>query len=145
MAPRDKVFEDYFRDRYAFLVDSEEDSVLLNVLRGVGSIESSSDIITVLKRYDGVAEGAVPNYWSKRLSGLNVFLENQGQSTISPLGSVGTGIMHSFFARNPSANRELFRKFTDSELYAKDQVNFYERFFAGDGETITGFEGIVFL
>jgi len=70
----DSVQLEYFREKYDLLVKSEKDSVLLNILTGVGPIETFSDVRTVLKMYDDVAEKKDVSYWIKRSDFLGKFI-----------------------------------------------------------------------
>jgi len=131
MVPRDKLFEDYFRNRYETLVKTENNSELLNVLTGVGPIGSFLDAVTVLHMYDDVAERVVPGYWCMRLDNLNDFLRSEKQRTLPVMGSEEQGSIRSFLRVNPSKNSLAFEDYLNPNSFAKGQVNFLERFFAG--------------
>jgi len=127
-----RLFGDYFKDRYETSVKTENNSELLNILTGVGPIESFSDTVTVLKMYDNDAEKVIPGYWCMRLENLNAFLRSKKQRTLPIMDCESQKEIRSFLNVNPHKNSPAFEDYLNPNFFAKGQVNFLESFFAGE-------------
>lgn len=143
MGPEDEIFQEYFKNRYDNLIKNENNSDLLNILTGVGPIESFSDTVTVLKMYDDAAENVIPGYWCMGLDKLNSFLRSKKQRTLPVMDFESQKEIRSFLNADPSKNSPTFEDYLNPNFFAKGQVNFLEGFFAG--ECISGFPDIKYL